>query len=136
MARDAARLEAAHGEPDDALALADASIDALYDAGDVVNLTLTLANLAGIFQRLGRPDIAATLYGFTRQHPTGDLLRVAELARAELGEERFRQQCNAGAAMELAQAVRHARSASTSSPAPAPLTTGAEAQRCASSRPG
>ena len=71
--------------------------------------TLYLSGAAIAYCRLGRPDIAATLYGFTCHHPTGDLLRVAELARADLGEDRFGQQCDVGAVMELAEAVRYAR---------------------------
>jgi predicted ATPase/class 3 adenylate cyclase len=113
IAPDAAALEAVHGNTGDALALTDTALDILYRVGNVAVLTTTIANLAVCFDRLDRPDPAATLYGATTNHPTD--LGVLELAgavhhlRSVLGDAAFDQCAATGAAMDLADAVAYAR---------------------------
>ena len=68
IARDAAGLEAVHGELEQALALFDTTIDSFHRAGNVANLAATLADLAVFFDRIERPEIAATLYGASTHH--------------------------------------------------------------------
>jgi hypothetical protein len=79
----------------------------------------TLANLAVCFDRLDRPDVAATLYGAGRHHtPAGnralsqyvvELPAVVDHLRAVLGDATFDQCAATGAAMDLADTVGYAR---------------------------
>jgi hypothetical protein len=67
------------------------------------------------FDRLDRPDVAATLYGAGKQHtPVGnralsqyvvELPAVVDHLRAVLGDTAFDQYAATGAAMDLAEAV-------------------------------
>ena len=63
VSREAAGLEAVHGDPSQALTLFETAIDSLHRAGDVGNTAFALADLAVLFDRLERPEIAATLTG-------------------------------------------------------------------------
>jgi tetratricopeptide (TPR) repeat protein len=69
IARDAARVEAVHGDVEDALTLFQDTVDSFYRAGDHANVAATLANLAVLFERSGRPDAAAAVYGASTQYP-------------------------------------------------------------------
>ena len=62
IARDAARLRLADADPDDALTMFDAAIDAFQQVGNVAQLTITLASAAALFERIDRLDSAATLH--------------------------------------------------------------------------
>ncbi len=113
IAREAAGLEAVHGQLEQGLIMFDSTIDSFRQAGDVGNVAATLANLALFFDRHGQPEIAATLYGSTTQHTSTLMVadwpeRVGQL-RTALGESRFDECTAVGAAMELADAVRYAR---------------------------
>jgi predicted ATPase len=111
--REAAGLEAVHGDPHQALALFETAIGALHRAGDVGNLAVAFADMAVLFDRIESPEIAATLYGISRRH--GDIGWVAHLPavldhlRATLGDTNFEQCVAAGGAMELADAVTYAQ---------------------------
>ena len=109
----AAGLEAVSGNLDQALLLFDAAIDSLYRAGNVGHLALAIARLAVVFDQLDRPDIAATLYGACTHHSNivivTSLPAVVEHLRAVLGESAFTGRVDAGAALELAEAVHYAR---------------------------
>jgi len=113
LAQDAARLEAVHGELDDALSLFSKGINAFHRAGNVAFLAATFASLAVFFDRFERPEIAATIYGAsTRQASIGlvpDLAGVVEHLRTVLGSPTFDECVAAGAALELADAVRFAQ---------------------------
>ena len=63
MARDAALLHTSDGQLETALALFGAAIEAFLRAGAVAQLTITLASLPALFERLGRPAVAGTLLG-------------------------------------------------------------------------
>ena len=54
IARDAARLRLVDADPDDALAMFDAAIDAFQQAGNVAQLTITLASATALFERIDR----------------------------------------------------------------------------------
>ena len=112
LAQDAARLEAVHGELDDALALFSKGINAFHHAGNVAFLAATFASLAMFFDRFERPEIGATIYGAsTRQASIGlvpNLQDVVAHLRSVLGEVTFDTCVAAGAAMEIAEAVRYA----------------------------
>jgi hypothetical protein len=113
LAQDAARLEASHGELDDALGLFTTSIDSFHRAGNIVFLAAALASLAVFFDRFGQAEAAATVYGAsTRQASIGLVPNlgdgVAHL-RSVLDETRFEELVAVGAALETAEAVRFAR---------------------------
>jgi tetratricopeptide (TPR) repeat protein len=113
LARDAARLEAVHGELEQALELFDNTIDSFHRAGNTASVAATLADLAVLFNRLERPDTAATIYGTSTHHDsakrTDNLRDVLEHLRASLGPTRFNECVAAGAAMDPADAVQYAR---------------------------
>jgi hypothetical protein len=114
IARESAGLEAVHGDPSGALELFDAAIESFHHAGNIVHLAYTLAHLAVFFDRMGRPDITATLYG-TSTHQHGltaivpELPTVMDRCRAKLGDTLVDQCVAAGAAMEPGDAVAYAR---------------------------
>jgi tetratricopeptide (TPR) repeat protein len=112
IAPHAAALEAAHGNLWQALALSETAIDMSHGAGNVVIVATTFANLAVCFDRLDRPDVAATLYGASNpalNQYVADLPAVANHLRAVLGDGEFDQCVATGAAMDLANAVGYAR---------------------------
>jgi predicted ATPase len=113
IAREAAELEAIHGDLGQGLVLFETVIEAFYRAGEVGNLHIALAHLAVVFDRFEQPAIAATLYGTSGHH--GDLAWVLNLPgtvehlHAVLDDTKFNQCVAAGAAMESADAVAYAR---------------------------
>ena len=113
VAMTAATLEAEQGHVEDALGLFDSTIDSLHRAGNVSFLAATVAQLAVVFTRLDRPEIAATLYGTsTRQGVivgVRDLPSVLDHLRNLLGPAVFEGCVAAGAARELGDAVGYAR---------------------------
>jgi predicted ATPase len=113
IAQEAAWLEALHGDLGQALALFDAAIDGLHRAGNGNSAASTLAVLAVCFDRLDRPDVAATIYGAGNKQAivqyVVDLPAVLDHLRAALGDAAFDQCVATGAAMDLADAVGYAR---------------------------
>jgi hypothetical protein len=113
IAQEAAGLEALHGDLVQALALIDTALDSLHGARNVATVGSTLAILAVSFDRLDRPDVAATLYGAGRHHAPRLYLfylpAVADHLRAALGDAAFDQCAATGAALDLAEAVSYAR---------------------------
>jgi predicted ATPase/class 3 adenylate cyclase len=113
IAQEAARLEAVHGDPRQALALFDTALDSLHRAGNVTSVGGMLGSLAVCFDRFNRPDVAATLYGAsTNQALTQtvfDLSAAVDHLRAALGDAAFDQCAATGAAMDPADAVGYAR---------------------------
>ena len=81
IARDAARLHTSDGEPAAALGLFAEAITAFQRAGNVPQLIITLASVPALFERLGRPEPAATLLGALSNEPSS-AHHVPELARA------------------------------------------------------
>jgi tetratricopeptide (TPR) repeat protein len=113
IALSSARLEAAQGDLGQALALFDAALNSFLGAGDVATLGRSLAYLAACFERINRPDVAATLYGASTNQPPGqyavNLPAVVDHLRAALGDAAFDQYAATGAAMDLGEAVDYAR---------------------------
>jgi tetratricopeptide (TPR) repeat protein len=113
IARDAAGLEAAHGDPDQALALFDTAIDSLHRAGDDGTLATAIAYRAIFFGHAGHPEVAAILYGATTGSTSTrsvlDLPALVERLRATLGSDEFDERVGRGAAMDAATATQYAR---------------------------
>jgi predicted ATPase/class 3 adenylate cyclase len=113
IAQEAASLEALHGDLGPALELFDATLDMSHGAGNVTSLAATFACLAACFDRLDRPDVAATLYGASTNQISSqyvvDLPAVVDHLRATLGDAAFDQCAATGAAMDLGEAVGYAR---------------------------
>jgi predicted ATPase/DNA-binding CsgD family transcriptional regulator len=113
LARDAALLHTSDGQLETALSLFDDSIGTFLRAGAVSQLVITLASLPALFERLGRPAVAATLLGAMAREPAsfhhvptlGDL---GERLRVALGEEQAERMAATGGDMELADAAAYA----------------------------
>jgi predicted ATPase/class 3 adenylate cyclase len=113
LPRDSAALEAVHGELAHAVSLFDTAIDSSHRAGNVAVLAQTLASLAIFFDRLDRPEIAATVYGASTNDASIqvviDLPTAVDHLRSVLGQTVFDQCVATGAAMTLGDAVAYAR---------------------------
>jgi hypothetical protein len=113
LAQDAARLEAVHGEFDEALALFSAGINSFHRAGNVVFLAATFASLAVFFDRFEQPEIAATIYGASTRQPSIGLVPhlsdVVDHLREVLDEATFDECVATGVAFETAEAVQFAQ---------------------------
>jgi predicted ATPase len=113
IARDAAPLEAVYGEPAQALGLFDSTVDSFHRSGNVADLAATLAYVAIFFDRVGKPDIAASIYGAVSRHGSvrlvPDLASVVAHICVDLGDTVVEECVAAGAAMEPADAVRYTR---------------------------
>jgi predicted ATPase/class 3 adenylate cyclase len=113
IAREAAGLEAIHGNTARGLELFASAIDSYYQAGNIASLAATLANLAGFFERFDQPEVAATILGSTnRSAGTVIALHLPEIVarlQARLGPERFEQCASEGAALTLSATVNAAK---------------------------
>jgi len=113
MARDAALLHTTDGQLEAALTLFGASVEAFLRAGAVAQLTITLASLPALFERLDRPAVAGTLLGAMANQP-GSLHHVPALAelgqrlRDTLGDEQPDRWTATGATMDLHDAATYA----------------------------
>ncbi len=114
IARDAARLRLVDADPDDALTMFDAAIDAFQQTGNLAQLTITLASATALFERIGRIETAATLYAaIVRQpgseHHVPDLPELAGRLTVKLGQKPFSSYDSAGAGMDLGDTAQFAR---------------------------
>ncbi len=114
IARDAARLRLIDADPDDALTMFDAAIDAFQQAGNVAQLTITLASATALFERIERLESATTLYAaIVRQpgssHHVPDLPVLAGRLAAKLGQPVFDSYGAASAGMDLGDTAQFAR---------------------------
>ena len=112
IARDAAGLEAVHGNLDQGLDMFIASINLFHQSGDTTNLAMVFARLAMFFDWADRPQIAATIYGTTTHNTATNqifgLAGAVDNLRDVLGTGVFDDCVRVGAAMDLADAVRYA----------------------------
>ncbi|MFZ2012997.1 MAG: LuxR C-terminal-related transcriptional regulator [Nocardioides sp.] len=113
LARDAALLHTSDGQLETALTLFEAAIGTFLRAGAVAQLTITLATLPALFERLGRPAVAGTLLGAMARHPASfhhvpSLPDLEQRVRDDLGDERADRCAASGAAMDLAEAAAYA----------------------------
>jgi predicted ATPase len=105
-----AYLEGVIGDPAQALAGFDALIDSRLRIGDQHDLAVALGYLALLFDRYGRPEAAATLYGASHGVTwVVGLLVWVDRAREALGPERFDACRAAGEAMTFAETAAYAR---------------------------
>jgi predicted ATPase/DNA-binding CsgD family transcriptional regulator len=114
IARDAALLKLVDADPEEALALFDAAIDSFRQAGNVAQLTITLASVTALFERIECPEVAGTLYGaISRQpgsdHHVPDLPDLAGRLESKLGSGRFDECASSGATMDLTETAHYAR---------------------------
>jgi hypothetical protein len=113
IARDAAALEASHGELEDALDMFEETIDTFYRSGNVGHAAATIASLASLFARLGDHATAATIYGASSRHASINMVinlpAVVERRRTDLGPAPVEDAVARGAAMDVAEAVRFSR---------------------------
>ncbi len=113
LARDAALLHTSDGQLETALTLFGAAIEAFLRAGAVAQLTITLASLPALFERLGRPAVAGTLLGAMSRQPASvhhvpSLPDVDARVRDSLGQERADRCAASGAAMDLPEVAAYA----------------------------
>jgi hypothetical protein len=113
LAREAASLEAVHGDLHDALDLFDSALQSQYRANNVAHVVAVLACLAVFFNRLHEPLAAATIYGSSTPYGTANrvkgLREACQQLRETLGEDQFERCVADGAAMTFTAAVHHAR---------------------------
>jgi DNA-binding CsgD family transcriptional regulator len=114
IARDAARLHTSHGEPAAALGLFATAITAFQRAGNVPQLIISLASVPALFERLRRPEPAATLLGALADEPSSvhhvpELAELRDRVRRDLGPKRTDQLTADGAALDLGAAAVYAR---------------------------
>ena len=135
LAQDAARLEAVHGDLDDALALFSTGINSFHRAGNIAFLAATFASLAVFFDRFERPEVAATIYGAgTRQASIGLVPHLPDVVahlRSVLGATTFDECVAAGAAQEIAESVRYAHEQIQLASRELPQSTSANGSRAA-----
>ncbi len=113
LARDAARLHTAQGDPDVALSLFESAIDAFQRAGNIAQLIITLASVPALFDRLGSRQAAATLHAAMTRLPAStehvpELAKLGDRLATELGDA-ITKPAAAGHAMDLDQAATYAR---------------------------
>jgi predicted ATPase/DNA-binding CsgD family transcriptional regulator len=113
MARDAALLHTSDGQLETALTLFKTAVEAFLRAGAVAQLTITLASLPALFERLGRPAAACTLLGAMARLPASfhhvpSLADLGERLRDSLGRERADRCTASGAALDLTEAAAYA----------------------------
>ena len=114
IARDAARLRLVDADPDDALTMFDAAIEAFQQVGNIAQLTITLASATALFERIDRLAAAATLHEAVirlpgSEHHVPDLPELADRLQARLGAAAFGQHSAQGAGMDLGDTARFAR---------------------------
>jgi DNA-binding CsgD family transcriptional regulator len=114
LARDAARLHTSDGEPGAALVLFAEAIAAFHRAGNVPQLIITLASVPALFERLGRNEAAATLFGAMSREPSSfhhvpELAELGVRVKAALGAQKADALTSAGAALDLNDAAVYAR---------------------------
>jgi hypothetical protein len=113
LSREAASLEAVHGDLHDALDLFDSAIQSQHQANNVAHVVAVLASLAVFFNRLDEPLVATTIYGSSTPYGTANRVRglreACQRLRSTLGDDRFEQCVASGAAMNFTEAVHHAR---------------------------
>ena len=110
--REIAALEAVLGDPEQALELFDTAVASYHRAGNHGSVATTLAQVAVLFSRIDRPEIAATIYGTSTRHGISmiaNLPEVVEHLETVLGADDFERRAATGAAMEFDEAMEFVR---------------------------
>ncbi|MEP7368811.1 MAG: LuxR C-terminal-related transcriptional regulator, partial [Dermatophilaceae bacterium] len=110
LARDAGRLHTSDGEAERALALFDTAVRAAHQAGNVAQLTITLASVPALLERLECLEPAMTLFGALSRVPASfhhvpELTELGERLARRLGAERAAELRLSGAALDLDEAA-------------------------------
>ncbi len=107
-----ADLEAQHGDPLAALDYFLVSIRNYHDSGNTTTICAVLANLAALFNRLGRYEVAATMSGFADMPYTRSVVPDISAAiihlRKVLGDETYESLARKGETMTTAEMVTYA----------------------------
>ena len=95
------------------MALFDSTLEAFHRAGNVAHVAEALAELVVVYDHIGRPDVAAILYGASQRHaqpPTVVGLPAAiQHLRDTLSTQDYDAHVATGHSMSLSDAVRYAR---------------------------
>jgi len=110
VARDAGRMHTSDGEADRALALFDTAVRAAHQAGNVAQLTITLASVPALLERLERLESAMTLFGALSRvpacfHHVPELTELGERLARRLGAEPAAKLRMSGAVLDLNEAA-------------------------------
>jgi tetratricopeptide (TPR) repeat protein len=112
IARDAAGLETVHGDLDHGLDLYAKSINTFHQSGNHTHLAMLFARLVVLFNRIDRPEAAATLHGNTAHNPAASqmlgLAAAVDHLRHVLDTDTFDNCVRIGAAMNTSEAVHYA----------------------------
>ena len=99
-------------DPEESLGWFEAAIDSFRRVGNVGQLTITLASVPALFERIDLPEAAATLYGAITaaggDHHAPDLPELGRRVAAALGTQRFDECVARGASMDLTEAALYA----------------------------
>jgi DNA-binding CsgD family transcriptional regulator len=114
IARDAARLHTSDGEPEAALVLFSDAIGAFHRAGNVPQLIITLASVPALFERIDRPEPAATLFAAVSRersaaHHVPELGDLDNRLTRRLGAKRAQELAQVGGALDLSGAAVYAQ---------------------------
>ena len=91
------------------LELYEGAIDAFHQSGNLNDLAHTFESLALSFERHGRSEVAATLYGTAARFHTTTRGFHPDRVRATLGDAQFERCAAVGAAMDPGEATMYAR---------------------------
>ncbi|WP_051062369.1 adenylate/guanylate cyclase domain-containing protein [Ilumatobacter nonamiensis] len=110
--REIAALEGTHGGLAEAIEKFATVIDRYRVSGNRASAATLLGDITVMFGQLGRPEVAATVYGTSV--PLGfsiaeHLPPMIDRLREELGDERFDECVNAGSAMPFVEAMAYTR---------------------------
>ncbi|MGA9276967.1 ATP-binding protein [Ilumatobacter sp.] len=110
--RETATLEGTRGGVHEALDMFSTVIDEYRRSGNSASAATTLGEIAVMFDRLDRPEIAATTYGASV--PLGfaiaeNLPPVLDRLRDQLGQEKFDECVAVGSAMDFTEAMAYTR---------------------------
>jgi predicted ATPase len=106
------RLEAEHGDPVAAFDYVALAIRTFHDAGHTAMMRIPLAALAGLFDRIGRYEPAATIAGFAVSPMAAALIPEINAATAHLrevfGDQTYESLARKGETMTTAEIVTYA----------------------------
>ena len=108
--RNAAAIEARHGDTARGLAMFDAALESFQRARNHGTIATTIADLT-VFERIEQHEVAATLHGINHGHGHAiGLPEALDHLRSELGERAFDRLVARGEAMAFGDAMQYARS--------------------------
>jgi len=114
LARDAARVLAIDGDPDEALELFGSAIEVFQRASNIAQLIITVALVPAVFERLGRLEPAATLHSAIVREPASvdhvpDLADLGDRLNVAVDQDTLARCVATGSRLDLNQAASYAR---------------------------